>query len=380
MKRATPIYLDNNATTPIDPAVRAAMLPFLDEHFGNPSSTHAYGKAAHRAIDKARGQMASLLGALPSEIVFTGGGTEASNQVINGVMLGGDRHGNHVVTSSIEHPATYKPCKYVQSLGCEVTIVPVDRYGLVDPDDIRRAITPRTRLISIMHSNNEIGTLEPIREIAAIARERNVLMHCDAAQSVGKVVIDVLELGVDFLTIAGHKLYAPKGIGALFVRSGIDLPSFIHGAGQENGRRAGTENVPYIFGLGKAAEIAELSLPAATDHLKNLRDRLETKLWAMMGERIAINGHPEKRLPNTANISFVGKIGSELLEEVPGIAASTGAACHEGHFIVSPIFTSLGLPEEIGRGAVRLTVGRFTTEAEVDEAAEMLGRATKPCG
>jgi cysteine desulfurase len=370
-----PIYLDYNATTLIDPQVRTAMLPYFEEQFGNPSSTHSYGKVAHRAIDKAREQVASLIGALASEIVFTGGGTEASNQVIKGVMLRGDWRDAEIVISSIEHPATYNPAYFVQALGCRVTVVTVDSRGLIDPDDVRRAITAKTRLISVMHSNNEIGTLEPIREIAAIARERGVLVHADAAQSLGKLIVDVRELGVDFLTMAGHKVYAPKGIGALYVRSGIDLPSFVHGAGQEGGRRAGTENVPSIVALGKAAELAELSLPAAAERLKSLRDRLETRLRERLGNRFVVNGHPEKRLPNTLNASFLGRIGSELLEEVPEIAASTGAACHEGHFIVSPIFTSLGLCEEVGRGAIRLTVGRFTTEDEIDRAADLLAQA-----
>ncbi|MCE9529974.1 MAG: cysteine desulfurase, partial [Planctomycetes bacterium] len=262
--------------------------------------------------------------------------------------------------------------EYVQTLGCAVTIVPVDRVGLVDPDDVRRAITPRTRLISIMHSNNEIGTLQPIQELARIAREHGVLMHADAAQSLGKVVVDVEELGVDFLTIAGHKLYAPKGIGGLYIHRGVYLPVFMHGAGQENNRRAGTENVPYIVALGKAAELAELALPDATTKLKDLRDRLENRLRERLGTRFVVNGHPDLRLPNTLNGSFLGKIGSELLEAIPGIAASTGAACHEGHFIVSPIFVALGLSEEIGRGAVRLSVGRFTTEDEIDNAARLL--------
>lgn len=372
-----PIYLDYNATTPVDPAVLEAMLPYLQGQFGNPSSTHLYGKEAHRAVDKARAQLASLIGALASEIVFTGGGTEASNQVIKGVMLDGDSTDAHIIVSSIEHPATIEPCNYVKKLGRRATVVPVDQQGLVNPDDIRKAITSRTKLVSIMHSNNEIGTLEPIGEIAAIAHEHGAFMHADVAQSLGKMTIDVRSLDVDFLSIAGHKLYAPKGVGALYVRAGLDLPPLIHGAGQEGGCRAGTENVPYIVALGKAAELAELSLPQATHKLQALRDRLQAKLVEHLGNRVVINGHPQKRLPNTLNVSFLGKIGSELLEEVPGIAASTGAACHEGHFIVSPIFYALGLPEEVGRGAIRLTVGRFTTDENVDRAAEMLIEAVQ---
>jgi cysteine desulfurase len=370
-----PIYLDYNATTPIDPAVRAAMLPFLEGEFGNPSSTHPYGRTARRAVERARGQVASLIGADAGEITFTGGGTEASNQVIKGVMLAGDWRGAHVIISAVEHPATVQPCAYVAELGCAVTTLPVDRHGLLDPDAVRRAITPRTRLVSVMHSNNEIGTLMPVREIAAVARERGVLVHADAAQSLGKVSVDVQDLGVDFLTFAGHKLYAPKGVGALYVRRGVALPPLLHGAGQENGRRGGTENVPYIVALGKAAELAELSLPDATEKLRTLRDRLERRLRERLGDRLVVNGHPERRLPNTLNASILGTLGSELLEACPGVAASTGAACHEGHFIVSPIFTALGLSEEVARGAVRLTVGRFTTGEEIDRAADLLADA-----
>ncbi len=373
------IYLDYNATTPVDPRVVDAMLPFLKKHFGNPSSTHRYGQIAHCAVDKARAQVASFLNVSPIEIIFTGGGSEASNQAIKGAVFAhpDDWQNSHLIISSIEHPATYAPCAFLQSLGCSLTVVPVSREGLVDPDDIRRAITARTRLISIMHSNNEVGTFQPIREIAGIAHDRGVLMHADAAQSLGKVSIDVDELDVDFLTVAGHKLYAPKGIGVLFVRRGLSLPNLIHGAGHEGGRRAGTENVPYIVALGKAAELAELSLPEATDHLGEFRDRLENALCSALEGKVVVNGHPRNRLPNTTNISFLGKIGSELLEDVPGIAASTGAACHEGQHIISPVLQAMGVSEEVGRGAIRLSVGRFTTEEEVDQAATMLIAAAR---
>jgi len=367
------IYLDHNATTPLDPAVLAAMMPYLMEEYGNPSSTHSLGKSSARAIAKARAQMAALIGASPAEIIFTGGGTEASNQVLRGYL----RPGDHLIISAIEHPATNQPAEHLRQMGCGVTIVSVDRYGLVDPDEVRRAVTSKTRLISIMHSNNEIGTLQPVWELAAIAHGHGAKFHADAAQSLGKVSLDVEDLGIDFLTVAGHKLYAPKGVGALYVRRGIELPAFILGAGQEQGRRAGTENVPYIVALGKAAEVAELLLPKATEHLKSLRDRLEGRLRDGLGDRLVINGHPELRLPNTLNVSFLGCLGSELLEAVPGIAASTGAACHEGHFIVSPIFQALSLPEAVARGAIRLTVGRFTTTDEVDKAARLLIDAAK---
>ena len=379
-----PIYLDYNATTPIDPAVRDAMLPFLGEHFGNPSSTHAYGKQAHAGVESARRQLADLLGANPDEVVFTGGGSEASNHAIKGTVLRQPRgwfgrwgRDAHVIISAVEHPATARPCEFLKTLGCKVTVLPVDGRGMVDPDDVRRAVTPRTKLVSIMHSNNEIGTINPIREIAAAARERGVLVHTDAAQSLGKVPVRVNELGVDLLTVAGHKLYAPKGVGALYVRRGVELASLIHGAGHEGGRRAGTENVPYLVGLGRAADLAAATLPEAETRLRGLRDRLHAALTRGLGDRVALNGHPERRLPNTLNLSFVGHVGSELLGKVPGVAASTGSACHEGKVSQSPVLCAMRVPPDVGQGALRLTVGRFTTEDEVDRAAELLIAAAR---
>ena len=377
----TPIYLDYNATTPLDPAVIDAMLPYLRQHFGNPSSSHAFGKIAHEAIDDARRQVAALLGARPEEIIFTSGGTEASNHAIKGAVFaklqgifGRWAKDAHIITSAVEHPATLQPCEFLRSLNCRITILPVDRYGCVDPDDVRKAIDRKTTLISIMHANNEVGTLQPIREIAAIARERGILVHTDAAQSTGKVAVDVNELGVDMLSVAGHKLYAPKGVGVLYVRNGVKLTPFIHGAGHENGRRAGTENTPYIVALGTACRLSRESLPHATDALKRLRDRLWNRLREALGERVLLNGHPEQRLPNTLNMNFVGHIGAELLQAVPEIAASTGSACHEGSVRLSPVLEAMGVPPELGRGALRLSVGRFTTEEEVDRTAEALVR------
>jgi cysteine desulfurase len=382
-----PIYLDYNATTPVDPAVADAVTGALRELWGNPSSAHEYGKAAHAAVERARGQLAALLGAEPDEIVFTGGGSEASNQAIKGTCLrrprglfarlfgGRSPDRSHVITAAVEHPATLQPVEFLRRLGCAVTILPVDRHGLVDPDDVKRAITPRTTLVTVMHSNNEVGTLMPVKEVAAICRERGVLVHTDCAQSLGKVPVSVRELGVDLLTVAGHKLYAPKGVGALFVRRGVAPEPLIHGAGHESGRRAGTENVPYVVGLGTAAEIAAKSLPAATERLRHLRDRLHQKLAAALGDRLTLNGHPERRLPNTLNVNFAGHAGSELLEKVPGVAASTGSACHEGKVFQSPVLCAMGVPPEVGRGAVRLTVGRYSTEDEIDAAAELLARA-----
>jgi cysteine desulfurase len=379
-----PIYLDYNATTPVDPAVVDALLPYVREHHGNPSSTHSLGKAAHAAVERAREQVAALLGAQTDEIVFTGGGSEASNQAIKGTILARPRgwfgrwaRGAHVVISAIEHPATAQPCEFLHKLGCKVTVVPVDRHGLVDPADVGKALTRDTKLVSIMHANNEVGTLQPIQEIAALTRRQGVLLHTDAAQSLGKVAVDVNDLGVDLLTVAGHKLYAPKGVGALFVRRGVSLEPLIHGAGHEGGRRAGTENVPYIVALGTACEIARRGLPESTRRLQELRDRLWERLRAGLGERIVLNGHPERRLPNTLNASFVGHVGAELLEKVPEIAASTGSACHEGKVSQSPVLCAMGVPPEVGRGALRLTVGRFTTEDEVARAAEVLIRAAR---
>src|SRR5437773_1092874 len=312
-----PIYLDYNATTPLDPAVVEAMLPYLQAHFGNPSSTHVYGKTAHDAVDHARTQVAALLGAQPEEIVFTGGGTEASNQAIKGAVFaklqgffGRWARGAHIVTSTVEHPATLQPCAFLERLGCKVTKVAVDRHGLVNPDDVKKALERGTTIVSIMHADNEVGTLQPIREIAKLAKERGAVVHTDAAQSLGKLQVDVNELGVDLLTIAGHKLYAPKGIGVLYVRQDVKLEPLIHGAGHEGGRRAGTENVPYIVGLGKACEIARHSLPAASERLRALRDRLWERLRAGLGDRVGLNGHPEKRLPNTLNVNFAGRVGS----------------------------------------------------------------------
>jgi cysteine desulfurase len=377
-----PIYLDYNATTPIDPAVLDAILPYLREHFGNPSSSHAFGRTAHEAVDNARQKVAGLIGAQPDEILFTSGGSEASNHALKGVVFATLRgvfgrwaRQAHIVTSAVEHPATLVPCEFLKRLGCRVTIVPVDRCGVVDLDPVRRALKERTTIISIMHANNEVGTLQPIGEIAALAHERGALVHTDAAQSVGKISVDVNELGVDLLSIAGHKVYAPKGVGVLFVRRGVKLEPLIHGAGHEAGRRAGTENVPYVVALGAACAIARQSLPAVTDRLQRLRDRLWGKLQSALGDAVVLNGHPEKRLPNTLNINFAGWVGAELLQAVPEIAASTGSACHEGCVTLSPVLQAMGVPAPVGRGALRLTVGRFTTDEEIDRAADVLIRA-----
>ena len=377
-----PIYLDYNATTPLDPLVVEAMEPFLREHFGNPSSMHVSGRAAHKAMDRARGQVAGLIGAGPSEIVFTSGGTEATNHALKGVvlpLLGPATRGPapHVVTSTVEHPATAETCAFLERLGAQVTRVPVDRHGVVDLAALEQALRRPTVVVSVMHANNEVGTLEPIAAIARLAHEHGALVHIDAAQSAGKIPVDVTALGVDLLTLAGHKLYAPKGVGALYVRAGLALEPLIHGAGHEGGRRAGTENVPYMVGLGAACQLAQRGLPGAGETQRRLRDRLWSRLRDALGDDIVLNGHPTERLPNTLNVNFIGHVGAELLAAVPGIAASTGSACHEGLVELSPVLRAMRVPEELGRGAVRLSVGRFTTDDEVERAAGLLGVAAR---
>jgi len=370
----TPIYLDYNATTPVDPAVREAMLPYLGEDFGNPSSTHAYGLPAKAAVQQARQQVASLVGAASEEIVFTSGGSESDNLAIIGTALANTRQGKHIITTCIEHPAVLNTCHYLEEgLGFKVTYLPVDEYGLVDPENVRRAVTGATILITIMHANNEVGTIEPIARIGEIARQRGIVFHTDAAQSCGKLPVDVNELKVDLLTLAGHKLYAPKGIGALFVRKDVKINPLIHGAGQENGRRAGTENVPGIAGLGKACELAGKNLAEYGTKVRFLRDRLHRKLIDGLGKgRVRLNGHPEQRLPNTLNISIQGVAGDALLACLPGIAAATGAACHAGSAEPSGVLLAMGKSREMALGALRFSLGRGSTEEEIDTAADLI--------
>jgi len=365
------IYVDYNATTPVDPRVLEAMLPYLGERFGNPSSSHAYGQAAHEAVDLARGQVAGLLGARPDEIVFTGGGSEADNLALKGIAEARRERGDHIITSQIEHPAVIQTCRYLERHGYRVTYLPVDRYGVVDPQDVERAITSSTILITIMHANNETGSIQPVADIGRIARAHDVLVHTDAAQSVGKIPAQVDELNVDLLTVAGHKLYAPKGVGALYVRHGVQLEPLIHGAGHESGRRAGTENVPYIASLGEACRIAGENLTEAAERLRGLRDRLYEGLVAG-GAQVRLNGHPIERLPNTLNVSFVGLDGEALLSAVPEIAASTGSACHAGRTDPSGVLLAMGVQPDIALGAVRFSLGRWTTAEEIDRAAALI--------
>ena len=366
------IYLDYNASTPIDPAVAAAMMPFIENHYGNPSSGHWAATSAKACLEAARAQVAALLGCHHDEIIFTSGGSEANNLALKGVFFARRDKRDHIITTRIEHPTILAPCRFLERLGARVTYLPVDHTGRVSPDDVRRAITPSTMLVSIMHANNEVGTLEPIREIADMVRGQGALMHTDAAQSIGKIPVQVDDLNVDLLSVAGHKLYAPKGVGVLYIRRGVKLEPFIHGAGHESGRRAGTENVPYLVALGKACELAKISLSQATEKLRFLRDRLWEKLRSGLGERVTLNGHPDLRLPNTLNVNFAGHAGADVLEHVPEIAASTGSACHAGHVTLSPVLKAMGVSPQLGRGAVRLSVGRFTTEVEIDRAAAAL--------
>lgn len=358
------IYLDYNASTPIDPAVAAAMRPFLNEHFGNPSSGHWASSGAKAALEQARSQVGALLGCHDDEIVFTSGGSEANNLALKGLFFKLRDKRDHIITTRVEHPAIVEPCRFLERLGARVTFLPVDGTGRVDPDDLRAAVTPRTILVSVMHANNEVGTIEPIEECAQIAHEHGVLFHTDAAQSIGKIPTDVNQLGVDLLSIAGHKLYAPKGVGVLFVRRGVSVEPLIHGAGHEGGRRAGTESALLAVGLGKACEFARNLSPM--ERVLALREHFWMELQKRFGDRIALNGHPTHRLPNTLNVSFVGRIGAEILARLDGVAATTGSACHSGRVELSPVLDAMGVATEVGMGAVRFSLGRATSRDEID--------------
>lgn len=368
-----PIYLDYNATTPIAPSVVEAMLPFLQEHYGNPSSSHWMGRACQEAIEDARSAVASLLGADREEIYFTGGGTESNNLAIKGVATYGmPIAAGHIVISSIEHPAVVEPAEYLQQLGFTVTVVPCDAHGIVSAERIEQAIQADTVLVSIMHANNEIGVIEPIREIADVCQAAGVLLHTDAAQSVGKIRVRVDELGVDLLTVAGHKMYAPKGVGALYVRRGVAIEPVLHGAGHEGGLRPGTENTASIVALGRAARMVAKGQEEAGDRMAYLRDRIQQKLQDQLGDNFSVNGDQAPRLPNTLSANFHHVAGSELLKRCPEIAASTGAACHADTVSMSATLASLGVAPEQASGCVRLSIGWQTSEDEIDRAAELL--------
>jgi cysteine desulfurase len=368
-----PIYLDHSATTPVHPEVLTAMISFFANHFGNPSSIHREGRLAREAVEGARARVAALIGAAPAEIVFTSGGTEADNLALLGTAFVEKQGRNQIITSTIEHHAVENACRHLAECGFEVTFLPVDGEGRVNPDDVRKAVTEKTFLISIMHANNEIGTIQPLREIGAIARERGVLFHTDAVQSVGKIPVAVADLGVDLLSIAGHKISGPKGTGALYVRRGTELAPITFGGHQEGNLRNGTENVPGIVGLGKACEIARRDLASQMTHLRTLRELLEERIRAEIPD-IRVHGHPLERLPQLLSVSFAGVSGEALVRELDlrGIAVSAGSACTAGSTKISHVLAALGMPEALAVGTVRFSLGRDNTEEEIGRAVSIL--------
>ena len=370
------IYFDFNATTPIAKEAAEVMMPYIVENFGNPSSAHPMGRSAKEALEKARYQISRMLGCDSNEIIFTSGGTESNNMVLKSVAWSLRKKGSHIITTQIEHPAIINTTHFLMEGGCDVTFLPVDSYGLLNPDEVNKALRKDTILITVMHANNETGTIQPLNKIGSIAREHGVLFHTDAAQSVGKIETKVHDLGVDFLTIAGHKIYAPKGVGALYMRSGVKIEPFMHGGGQEMGLRSGTENVILNVGLGKACELIMDNLHADMPRLKRLRDSLYDQIKAEIPE-VVLNGHPEHRLPNTLYLSFPGMIGEEILKEIPELCASTGSACHDQSVQLSHVLEAMGIKKEVGMGSIRLSLGRPTTEDEVNQVARLLVRAVK---
>jgi cysteine desulfurase len=370
------IYLDHNATTPIDPGAAAAMKNIMDEEFGNPSSGYFLGTRAKQKVEQAREEIAGLLHADAEEIVFTSGGSESNNMVLKGIVDLRRPGDFHIVTSAVEHPAILNTALFLLELGVHVTILPVDRYGRIDLDDLRKAIQPHTALISIMLANNETGTLQPVREITRIAREYNLPVHTDAAQAVGKLPVDVEGLGVDFLTVAGHKLYGPKGVGALFMKQGKDLTPLIHGGGQERGKRSGTENTILAVGLGAACRVAGKRIEKDETHVQALRDRFQSLLFDGV-DGLVLNGHTVERLPNTLNVSVPRMEGAKILEGLPRVIASTGAACHDRTVKLSHVLSAMGVPPEIGMGALRFSLGRSNTPDQIEEAAGMIIQRVK---
>ena len=372
-----PVYLDYNGTTPHDPAVIAAMRPFLEVEFGNPSSSHWYGEKPKQAVNRARQQVAQLLNCRANEVVFTSGGTESNNHAIRGAARALRSRGNHIITSAFEHPAVLEVCRCLQSDGFETTTIAVSTDGFVDPADIEKAIRPTTVLITIMHANNEVGTIQPITQISAIAKKHGIVLHTDAAQSVGKIGTDVDRLGVDLLSVAGHKIYAPKGVGALYVRPPLQLEKFCFGAGQESGWRAGTENVPGIVALGKACEIAADQLDSTQAHMASMRDRLHAGL-ASSWKQLHVNGDPGRTLPNTLSVSFESLQADSILAQIGrDVAASAGAACHADTVEVSHVLQAMGVPLNRAKGTVRFSVGKMTTADEIDRAIESVVAAVK---
>jgi cysteine desulfurase len=372
------IYLDYAATTPVDTEVIEAMLPYFRVTFGNPSSIHSFGQQARSAVEDARETVASLLGAKPVEIVFTSGGTESNNFAIKGIAWGNRKKGNHIITSAIEHHAVMEPCHFLEREGFEVTFLPVDSYGLVEPRDVKKAITGRTVLVSIMHANNEIGTVQPIAEIGKIARERGVHFHTDAVQTFGHMPFSVDDLNVDLLSLSAHKLYGPKGVGALYIRQGTRLEPHMHGGEQEGKRRASTHNVPGIVGLAKAVELAEKAMAEEDTRITGLRDRLIRSIFDRI-DRVRLNGHPEKRLANNVNISIEYCEGEAMILslDLMGIACSTGSACSSTSVEPSHVLRAIGLSVEETRGSLRFSLGRYTEESQIDQVLEVLPKIVK---
>jgi cysteine desulfurase len=367
-----PIYLDYNATTPHDPEVIAAMRPFFEEEFGNPSSAHYYGARPKQAVATARRQIASLLNCDPEEIVFTSGGTESNNFAIKGCAGVFRSKGTHIITSQIEHPAVLEVCHFLETTGFNVSYLPVDEFGMVKVADVEAAIKEETILISIMHANNEVGTVQPVAEIAELAKKHDIVLHTDAAQSAGKIPVDVGRLGVDLLSIAGHKVYAPKGVGALYIRQGIAPAKLMHGAGQEMAFRPGTENVLEIVGLGTACEIAGRDLAKNMKHMEDMRERLYERIKKGCGP-VKLNGHPRQRLPNTLSISFLDLEANRILDVIGSeVAASAGAACHSDTVQISAVLKAMHVPLEWAKGTLRLTTGRMTAASDIDRAAQVI--------
>ncbi|SDH65696.1 cysteine desulfurase family protein [Alteribacillus bidgolensis] len=364
------IYMDYNASTPLAPEVKETITRLLDEAYGNPSASHWAGSPAKTAVEKARRQVASLIGAASEEVIFTSGGTESNNHVLKGIVEANRGKDCHIVTTKAEHPAILKPCRYLEQYDVSVTYVDTDTYGKINPADIDEAITEKTVLVSVMHANNETGTVQPLEQISAITKRHGIPFHTDASQSLGKIPVNVDKLSVDFLTIAGHKLYAPKGIGALYIRNGKALPSFMHGAGHEQGRRAGTENVILAGALGQACQTAQYDKRIET--IQALRDDFWERLQESFGARVHLNGHPEERLPNTLNVSFIGYTGQEILARIPEVAASTGAACHSDTVELSNVLQAMGVDEETGKGAIRFSLGRYSEAKDTRTVVEML--------
>jgi cysteine desulfurase len=380
MKR---IYLDYAATTPTHPDVMSEMQPYFEQKFGNPSSIHSFGREAKSAIEAAREQVVGLIaprhssgqGGSAEEIVFTSGGTESNNFALHGVAYANEKKGNHIITTSIEHHALLEPCKFLESRGFKVTYLPVDKYGLVDPQEVRKAITDKTVLVSVMHANNEIGTIEPIAEISKVAKEKGVYFHTDAVQTVGEIEVDVDKLGVDLLSLSAHKFYGPKGVGALYIRKGTRIIPFIRGGGQENSRRASTENVPGIVGLGKASELARKELGSRSSHLVPLRDRLIKGIMDRVPD-VILNGHPTRRLPKNVDVAVRYVEGEAMLLnlDMEGIAASTASACSSGSLVPSHVLLAVGLSPGLAHGSIRFTLGRLTTENDIDYVLEIFPR------